>query len=130
MKDGEQCRSLPAVLRGNHECTQFMGLLPEINRAWVSIDTQLYLWNYETGGDIVSYDGLDQIVVSVGLVPPRPGVFQPAIKVCACRCSPLSRLSRPARDTTSAPTPSPSPAAAVRAGGDDSGGHCAAGDGV
>jgi hypothetical protein len=31
------------------ECKSFMGLLPEINRAWITIDNRLFLWNYEDG---------------------------------------------------------------------------------
>ena len=57
------------------ECKCFMGLFPEIHRAWLTIDHRLFLWNYEDGSDFVSYDELDQIIVSVTLVPPRPGVF-------------------------------------------------------
>jgi len=34
------------------ECKSFMGLLPEINRAWITIDNRLFLWNYEDGYEI------------------------------------------------------------------------------
>lgn len=61
-----------------------MGLLPEIRRAWVTVDNQLYLWNYETG-DVCLYDALDQVIVAVGLVAPRPGVFRERIKVRGAR---------------------------------------------
>jgi len=27
----------------------FMGLFPEIGRAWLTIDNRLFLWNYEDG---------------------------------------------------------------------------------
>lgn len=57
-----------------------MGIIPEIRRCWVSIDHQLYLWNYETGA-LTHYDGLDQLVVAVGVVAPRPGVFRDRIQV-------------------------------------------------
>lgn len=26
----------------------FMGIFPEINRVWISIDNRLYLWNYDS----------------------------------------------------------------------------------
>ncbi len=74
----------------------FMGLFPEINRAWLTVDERLFLWGYSaeslveietphnTPGsfpganrvdDFYSYEGFDQIIVSVGLVHPRAGVF-------------------------------------------------------
>jgi len=58
------------------ECKSFMGLFPEINRAWVTIDNRLYLWNYEEGNDILPWDELDQIIVSVGLANPKANVFE------------------------------------------------------
>jgi nuclear pore complex protein Nup155 len=57
------------------ECKCFMGLFSEINRAWLTIDNRLFLWNYEDGSDFVVYDELDQIIVSVALVSPKTGVF-------------------------------------------------------
>eukprot|EP00698_Gefionella_okellyi_P004934 TRINITY_DN14557_c0_g1_i1.p1 TRINITY_DN14557_c0_g1~~TRINITY_DN14557_c0_g1_i1.p1 ORF type:complete len:1315 (+),score=335.24 TRINITY_DN14557_c0_g1_i1:93-4037(+) len=60
----------------NHlECKCFMGLFPEINRAWVTIDNKIFLWNYNDGADFCMYDGLDQIIVSAGLVRCKPNVF-------------------------------------------------------
>src|SRR5690242_2945122 len=29
------------------ECRSYLGLFPEINRVWVTIDHRLFLWNYE-----------------------------------------------------------------------------------
>jgi nuclear pore complex protein Nup155 len=53
-----------------------MGLFPEINRAWITIDTKFYIWDYTTNSDINEYDELDQIILSVGLVKPRKGIFK------------------------------------------------------
>lgn len=62
----------------------FMGLFPEIGRAWLTADTRLFLWSYgedavlrgaPAADDFYSFDGFDQIIVSVALVRPRPGVF-------------------------------------------------------
>eukprot|EP01122_Echinamoeba_exundans_P013062 TRINITY_DN5637_c0_g1_i1.p1 TRINITY_DN5637_c0_g1~~TRINITY_DN5637_c0_g1_i1.p1 ORF type:complete len:1349 (+),score=350.75 TRINITY_DN5637_c0_g1_i1:39-4085(+) len=58
----------------------FMGLFPELNRAWMTVDNRLYLWNYETQNDFTSYDGLDQIIVSVAVMKPKPDVFLDEIK--------------------------------------------------
>ena len=72
------CRSIPRAIRNLYshvECEMFMGLFPEIARAWITIDNRLFLWNYYKGEDFYMYDGLDQLIVSVGLVRPKPGVF-------------------------------------------------------
>lgn len=62
----------------------FMGLFPEIGRAWLTADTRLFMWSYgedavlrgaPAADDFYSFDGFDQIIVSVALVRPRPGVF-------------------------------------------------------
>ncbi|KAI8144562.1 Non-repetitive/WGA-negative nucleoporin C-terminal-domain-containing protein [Fennellomyces sp. T-0311] len=62
------------------QCRCFMGILPEIKRAWVTIDHRFCMWNYMDGTDVVWYDDQDQIICSVGLVKPRPGVFGDHIK--------------------------------------------------
>lgn len=65
----------------NHmQCHCTMGLLPAIGRAYLTIDTDIYLWQYDSGADVAYYDGLPDTIVSVGLVTPRAGVFQPFIR--------------------------------------------------
>lgn len=59
-------------------------------RGWVTIDTDIFFWNYETGGDLAYYEGLAEVVLSVGLVAPKPGVFQPHIKFLLVSGSHLS----------------------------------------
>ena len=53
----------------------FGGVLPEIHRAWISIDHVLYLWNYSDGQQYEVYDALSELIIAVALVPARPGVF-------------------------------------------------------
>lgn len=62
----------------------FMGLFPEIGRAWLTADTKLFLWSYgeervlcgnPTSDDFCSFEGLDQVIVAVALVKPQPDVF-------------------------------------------------------
>uniref|UniRef100_A0A0A9XMF7 Nuclear pore complex protein Nup155 n=1 Tax=Lygus hesperus TaxID=30085 RepID=A0A0A9XMF7_LYGHE len=53
-----------------------MGLFPEISRSWLAIDSDIYIWNFETGGDVSYYDGMNSAICSVGLVKPKPNVFQ------------------------------------------------------
>ena len=31
------------------QCSCYMGLFPEIGRAWLSIDSDVFIWNYEDG---------------------------------------------------------------------------------
>lgn len=65
---------------GRVECASFMGLMPEIHRAWVSVDNRLYLWNYERQEAFTLYDGLSDVIFSVALAAPRPGIFTDAVK--------------------------------------------------
>jgi Nup133 N terminal like/Non-repetitive/WGA-negative nucleoporin C-terminal len=62
----------------------FMGLFPEVGRAWLTADTRLFLWSYAedrvlrgapAADDFYAYDAFDQIIVAVALVKPRPNVF-------------------------------------------------------
>ena len=66
------------------QCNCIMGLLPEINRAWLVIDSNIYLWNYENGRDLAYFDGLNEVILSAGLVLPRTGVFQDHIQFLLC----------------------------------------------
>ncbi len=86
---------------GQVRVKSFMGLFPQINRAWLTIDTRLFLWAYSIdtilshnsshGGfptvqtansadDFFAYDGFDQVILAVELVHPRPGVFSSDVK--------------------------------------------------
>lgn len=62
------------------QCHCMMGLFPGINRAWLTIDSDIYIWTYEHGSDVAYYDGLNETILSVGLVQPKPGVFHSFIK--------------------------------------------------
>lgn len=50
-----------------------MGLFPEIGRAWLTIDSNIYLWAYDNANDVAFYDKLTETIVSVGLMKPKPG---------------------------------------------------------
>ncbi len=76
---------IPEAIRSQFmrlECMSFMGILPEIGHAWVSIDNRLFLWDYERGreGEFQQYTGFEQLIVSVALVPPKPGLFKDVVK--------------------------------------------------
>lgn len=57
-----------------------MGLFTEINRAWLTIDSDIYVWTYEQGTDVAYFDGLNETIISVGLIEPKVGVFHSFIK--------------------------------------------------
>lgn len=73
-----------------------MGLLPEIDRAWVTVDHRLLLWDWADGyvprfsrlelsteaersSSFSTFEELPDVIVGVGLVTPRKGVFVDAI---------------------------------------------------
>ncbi|CAM9540207.1 unnamed protein product [Ascophyllum nodosum] len=65
--------------RDRVQCTTFMGLLPEIDHVWMSVDNVLFLWNYHTQ-DLTQFRKLQQVIVTVALVAPRRGVLKDAVK--------------------------------------------------
>uniref|UniRef100_A0A182M8L3 Nucleoporin Nup133/Nup155-like N-terminal domain-containing protein n=1 Tax=Anopheles culicifacies TaxID=139723 RepID=A0A182M8L3_9DIPT len=74
----------------NHiKCHCMMGLFPEIGRAWLTIDTDLYIWTYENARDVAYFDGLSQVIISVGLVTPKPGLFVSDVKYLLILTTPI-----------------------------------------
>lgn len=61
------------------QCNCMMGVFPEISRAWLTIDNDIFMWNYEDGGDVAYFDGLIETILAVGLVKPKSGILQPHI---------------------------------------------------
>jgi hypothetical protein len=57
------------------------GLLPEINRAWISVDSVLYLWNYvQADMEIFDiYNGSTSMITSVCLSTPKSNIFHEKI---------------------------------------------------
>lgn len=53
-----------------------MGFLKEIHRCWITIDNKLYIWDYYNNNDIACFDGLENLIVSVGLVIPKKDIFR------------------------------------------------------
>ena len=80
---------LPARLnemRMGANVASLMGILPEINRVWVTVDDRLFLWNYASPRseyEEVVKMGQDEnnvAIVSVALSAPRPGIFLDSVK--------------------------------------------------
>ncbi|KAE8636462.1 hypothetical protein XENTR_v10003006 [Xenopus tropicalis] len=74
---------------GHMQCNCMMGVFPEISRAWLTIDSDIFMWNYEDGGDLAYYDGLSETILSVGLVKPKAGIFQPHIRFLLVLATPV-----------------------------------------
>ena len=51
------------------------GIFPELSRAWLSVDTVLYLWNFETNTDI-AYCEMQHTILRVNIVNVKPAVFE------------------------------------------------------
>jgi Nup133 N terminal like len=49
-------------------------------RAWITIDNKLYLWNYLFPQECEIYEGVSEIILSVSLAAPKPGMFVDNIK--------------------------------------------------
>eukprot|EP01041_Mallomonas_annulata_P001647 gene1647-3186_t len=72
------------------ECTSFMGILPEINRAWITVDNRLYLWNISHPDDYILYESLNDVIVSVALTTPKLGIFTDQVKYLLVVATPSS----------------------------------------
>lgn len=70
----------------NVQFKSFMGLFPQINRVWLTVDSNLFLWAYTPVGqtsptsDMFVYEGFSQIIMSVALITPRPGIFVDSVR--------------------------------------------------
>ncbi|KAJ7630864.1 nucleoporin [Roridomyces roridus] len=69
-----------------------MGLMPEIERAWISIDHKLFLWDYMEGQEISSFVDQPDVITNVAVVKPKPGLFIEEITSLLVICTPVSVL--------------------------------------
>ncbi|CDO95029.1 unnamed protein product [Kluyveromyces dobzhanskii CBS 2104] len=56
-----------------------MGLFPDIERCWISVDNKLILWNYDNPSDFQSIDDIKHTILQVALVKPKPDTFVESI---------------------------------------------------
>ena len=62
------------------EVSTSMGLFAELNHAWVSIDSALYLWDYTNPNpEVIGFEEQNNSITAIKLVTPRDGVFVKAI---------------------------------------------------
>uniref|UniRef100_A0A452GM48 Nuclear pore complex protein Nup155 n=1 Tax=Gopherus agassizii TaxID=38772 RepID=A0A452GM48_9SAUR len=74
---------------GHMQCNCMMGVFPDISRAWLTIDSDIFMWNYEDGGDLAYFDGLSETILAVGLVKPKTGIFQPHVRYLLVLATPV-----------------------------------------
>ncbi|EJD55558.1 nucleoporin-domain-containing protein [Auricularia subglabra TFB-10046 SS5] len=67
-----------------------IGIMPEVERAWVTLNNQLFLWDYHDGQDISSFTEQPNIITNVSLVRPKPGVFVDDIQYLLVLCTPIN----------------------------------------
>lgn len=72
-------------------CASFLGVIPEINRVWVTVDNVIYFWNYmdESGLDVIRYEGFSEVVYSVTLATPKPETFTDSVAYLLVVCTPV-----------------------------------------
>ncbi|GFS70486.1 nuclear pore complex protein Nup155 [Nephila pilipes] len=84
-----------------------MGLFPEVGRAWLTIDSNIFLWSFHDGSDLAYFDGLNETILCVGLVKPKPDIFQSFIHYLLCLTTPVEivilGVNFTSQDTNSSP---------------------------
>ena len=71
------------------QCNCLIGLFPELERAWLTIDSDIYVWRFSDGRDLAYFDGLADTILSVGLLEPKKGIFRPHIRHLLCLTTPV-----------------------------------------
>lgn len=51
------------------------GLLPEINRAYITMDSKLFLWDLSGTYPVVKFEDVNQFILGVCLFKPKPGML-------------------------------------------------------
>ncbi|PCH33730.1 nucleoporin [Wolfiporia cocos MD-104 SS10] len=85
--------SIPNALFQHYSSTNVsshMGLLPEIERVWITVDHDLFLWDYVEGQDTVTYSEQTEIITHVALVKPQTEVFVDEITYLLVICTPIN----------------------------------------
>ncbi|KAI9009552.1 Nup133 N terminal like-domain-containing protein [Gaertneriomyces semiglobifer] len=78
------------------QCRAYMGILPEIHRAWVSIDSRAFLWDYTSSTEEAPTQveiNNDQVIATIGIVKPVKGIFLEQIEYLLIVSTPLEILT-------------------------------------
>ncbi|KAG0660549.1 hypothetical protein C6P45_001566 [Maudiozyma exigua] len=70
--------NIPDVLLQEASKTEIksdMGIFPELNRCWITIDNKLILWNIDSSNDFQSIEEIKHTILNVKLVKPKPNTF-------------------------------------------------------
>lgn len=57
-----------------------MGIFQEIGRAWLTVDSDIYIWTFERSGDVRYFSASCENILAVGLVKPCANVFTSCIQ--------------------------------------------------
>jgi len=71
------------------QCNCLIGVFASIKRAWLTIDSDIFLWRYEQGDDLAYFAGLNETILSVALVTPKEGIFRDHVKYLLVLTTPL-----------------------------------------
>lgn len=52
-----------------------MGIFPELDRCWMTVDNKLILWNIDNPSEVQSIDDIKHTILSVALVKPKQNTF-------------------------------------------------------
>lgn len=58
----------------------YTGLFPDLHRAYLTVDSKLFLWNYNEKDDFLVYDELEDVIVAVAMAKPKKDVFVDSVK--------------------------------------------------
>ncbi|MFH4980899.1 hypothetical protein AB6A40_007608 [Gnathostoma spinigerum] len=75
----EHVRPIPQEVKdqlNNAQSIYTVGVLPEIGRAYMTIDSELFIWNFEENSDLAYFDGIPNVITKVAIARPKRGVFQ------------------------------------------------------
>ena len=61
----------------------------DICRAWITIDNQLFLWDYLHPQDFIVFKDFSEVIISVALSIPKAGVFTNAVKYILIVATPI-----------------------------------------
>ncbi|EJS44616.1 nup170p [Saccharomyces arboricola H-6] len=64
-----------------------MGIFPELNRCWITIDSKLILWNIDNNNEYQVIDDIKHTIRKVALVKPKPNTFVPTVKHLLLICT-------------------------------------------
>ncbi|GMM56763.1 Nup170 protein [Maudiozyma humilis] len=70
--------NIPDVLLQEASKTEIksdMGIFPELNRCWITIDNNLILWDIDSNNDFQSIEEIKHTILNVKLVKPKPNTF-------------------------------------------------------